>query len=434
MDKEKPYKKTMYKQFVFLSLTIIALVGLIFNKNLYLIWGVLLGISFAGIVYSLIKVNKGAKFIASIIAFIIGISFSFLSSSVSKNNIAQGNFELSDQIFSTSTSFTNSSSKIRFLDQNIINYNYNVSPEAPKNENMDLTIEKTNKALEGITDSSKNIKSFRVLEVYSPSTIEIEHVGLVQLLGVQNPDFNPKTSCLQDTAYEKLNEILVGRSVYLEFDSSAKFDKNGRVLAYVYLQSNYFVNLKLIEEGLAYNLDESISNHYKYTEFKNVETEARLIPSGVWVNNVCGNDNVSSSGISSVSSSSRSSITQQLQPVLSSSKSSVSNPVVNSSSSSISSFSSDSKSSINSVSSSSSNSTSSITISSSSNSSSINSSVSVSSASSISAISRIYGGWVNGVYVCNTNFSDDMDSKTVINFKSLEECLSIAGSNRMSLQ
>jgi modification methylase len=90
----------------------------------------------------------------------------------------------------------------------------------------------------------------RVLQVISPNEIEIEGGQIVRLLGVA-----AKPSSKAD-AVGFLGTLLKGQRVHLKFDK-IKYDRDGRLLAYVYLSNKTFVNGHLLKNGLA-RLDTSI--------------------------------------------------------------------------------------------------------------------------------------------------------------------------------
>jgi DNA modification methylase/endonuclease YncB( thermonuclease family) len=90
----------------------------------------------------------------------------------------------------------------------------------------------------------------RVTRVISPNEIEIEGGQVVRLLGVAI-----KSSSRAD-AIGFLATLLKGQRVQLKFDK-IKYDRDGRLLAYVYLSNKTFVNGHLLKNGLA-QLDTSI--------------------------------------------------------------------------------------------------------------------------------------------------------------------------------
>lgn len=84
----------------------------------------------------------------------------------------------------------------------------------------------------------------RVIRVVSPSEIEIEGGQIVRLLGVTA---KPATKV---NATRFLADMLKGQRVHLKFDK-VKYDREGRLLAYVYLSNKTFVNGHLLKHGLA---------------------------------------------------------------------------------------------------------------------------------------------------------------------------------------
>ena len=74
--------------------------------------------------------------------------------------------------------------------------------------------------------------------------------------------------------------LVEGKRVKLVFDVQ-KYDKYGRLLAYVYLEDGTFVNSRIIEEGYAQVM--TIAPNVNYAEtFLNLERKARGKGSGLW--------------------------------------------------------------------------------------------------------------------------------------------------------
>jgi endonuclease YncB( thermonuclease family) len=289
---------------------LISILGLILFKDLYPLWSGILGLNCAIFTYKLTNLQKSLKIISAILAFIIGISAGFIFGNLSGgvNTITKTGIATNSVIFNQSFSASSKTNQA-ILNNDIVNFDYNIDGETVSK--TDVTIPKTK--LKSLFDqignqkSTKNFKTFRVLNVFSPTLIELDELGYVQLLGVNSPSSNPNTTCLTDLALDTLKNILIGRNVYLEFDDANFIDANGRILSYVYLESDYFINLNLLQDGLVYNLDESWLSHKRQSQFSNIEKEAKLIPSGIWVDNVCSISSKSSSS-SRISSSSRTSL------------------------------------------------------------------------------------------------------------------------------
>lgn len=112
----------------------------------------------------------------------------------------------------------------------------------------------------------------------------------VRLIGIDTPEVvDPRkpVQCFGIEASNKAKEILNGRSVILESDSTqGERDKYGRLLRYVFLDKENF-NKIMISEGFAHEYTYK-DNQYKYrNEFINSEKEARENKRGLWADNAC---------------------------------------------------------------------------------------------------------------------------------------------------
>jgi micrococcal nuclease len=105
----------------------------------------------------------------------------------------------------------------------------------------------------------------------------------IRLLGVDTPETKRPEAPVEPwgpQAHEFTRTRVEGRMVRLEFDKE-RYDKYGRVLAYVYLD-DWFLNEELIRAGMG----RAITNH-PYSEamkrrFRAAEREAREKRRGIW--------------------------------------------------------------------------------------------------------------------------------------------------------
>jgi micrococcal nuclease len=133
----------------------------------------------------------------------------------------------------------------------------------------------------------------RVIKVIDGDTISVEISGkeeTVRLIGINTPEtVDPRkpVECFGKEASKKANEILTGKSVRLESDSSAgETDKYNRLLRYIFLEDGTGFNKMIISEGFAYEYTYDLP--YKYqAEFKKAEQEARDLKKGLWADGVC---------------------------------------------------------------------------------------------------------------------------------------------------
>lgn len=162
---------------------------------------------------------------------------------------------------------------------------------------------------------------FRVSKVIDGDTIVIESMSrdsqqkdsqqktTIRLIGMNTPetvDPRRKVECFGKEASAKAKEILLGKTVRLEYDDTQDIlDKYGRRLAYVFVQdessvakqvsntdSEIFFNAYMIEQGYAYEY--TYSKPYKYQkDFKDAQKRAEAERRGLWSTETCdGKKNV----------------------------------------------------------------------------------------------------------------------------------------------
>lgn len=144
------------------------------------------------------------------------------------------------------------------------------------------------------TLGDSSVKTFHVDTVIDGDTIKVIIDGqkeTVRLLGIDTPEIvDPRKTvqCFGKQASEKTKELLRGKSVILEADSTqGNQDKYGRLLRYVYLEDGTFMNDLLIREGYAHEYTYQ-SKPYKYQEqFRDAEKEAREQKRGLWADDAC---------------------------------------------------------------------------------------------------------------------------------------------------
>jgi len=131
-----------------------------------------------------------------------------------------------------------------------------------------------------------------VTRVVDGDTVIINSGEKVRLIGLNTPEtVDPRKSveCFGEEASDEAKKILTGQSVQLETDPSQdKYDKYGRLLAYVFLSDGTNFNRQMIENGYGYEYTYHLP--YKYQkEFKQAEKEAREKKKGLWADGVCKN-------------------------------------------------------------------------------------------------------------------------------------------------
>jgi micrococcal nuclease len=127
-------------------------------------------------------------------------------------------------------------------------------------------------------------------------TLQLESGERVRLIGIDTPEVHESNKLSRDSrrtqqdkntikklgrrAWEFTRNLVEGKRVSLEFDVE-KYDRYGRLLAYVYLKDGTFVNAEIVKQGYASLL--TIPPNVKYADlFLQLYQEARLNKRGLW--------------------------------------------------------------------------------------------------------------------------------------------------------
>jgi micrococcal nuclease len=134
---------------------------------------------------------------------------------------------------------------------------------------------------------------YLVSRVVDGDTIEVTKGGVkekVRLLGINTPetvDPRKKVECFGKEASAELKQLLTGKQVKLVTDDTqTKYDKYGRLLAYVYRDDGLFLNKHMIEEGYAYEYTYTVPYIFQ-KEFKEAQKQAEIKGRGLWKVGVC---------------------------------------------------------------------------------------------------------------------------------------------------
>ena len=100
--------------------------------------------------------------------------------------------------------------------------------------------------------------------VIAPNMMELNNDMIVRLIGIGTK------AGKEPEAMKWLWDKLKGQSVYLKFDQ-AKYDENSRLLSYLYLKNNTFINLHFLRSNLV-QLDETFPFRYHEKFRENIRT------------------------------------------------------------------------------------------------------------------------------------------------------------------
>lgn len=126
---------------------------------------------------------------------------------------------------------------------------------------------------------------YEVKWVDDGDTIILEDGRKIRYIGINAPEIDHKDNKAEPYAYKakQFNKNLVYlKKVRLEFDSE-KYDKYGRVLAYVFLSDGTFVNNEIIDKGFAYCLPIPPNLMYEKLFLKS-QQNAMSLKTGIWQN------------------------------------------------------------------------------------------------------------------------------------------------------
>ncbi len=121
-----------------------------------------------------------------------------------------------------------------------------------------------------------------VIHVTDGDTVILKDGRSVRYLGIDAPEIDHEERVAQPFGYEALENnkhMVFNRQVCLVFDLD-RYDRYGRTLAYVFLQDGTFVNLAMLESGLAYFLTQG--NNVKYDAML-LDAQQRAISAGAGI-------------------------------------------------------------------------------------------------------------------------------------------------------
>lgn len=154
-------------------------------------------------------------------------------------------------------------------------------------ENTEETAQKTTSPEEKIEKIKNNINFTkpllkRVHKVVNGDTFIISEDFKVRLLGVKTPKVawnDGKNEYYSRKSLSFTNRLIMGKRVKLKFDKE-KIDKNGNIMAYVYLPDGKFLNAEILKQGFG-KLDNEFECIY-FKQFTDYENEAKSRNIGIW--------------------------------------------------------------------------------------------------------------------------------------------------------
>lgn len=160
----------------------------------------------------------------------------------------------------------------------------------PKDSIEDVVDSVLETTAEATTSSVGEVST--VTKIVDGDTFKVSQNGkevTVRVLGIDTPEteFSPAgAECFGDEATIKAKELLTGTSVVLRTDTTqGDFDKYGRLLAYVEVNSTFDFGERMISEGFAkeYTYNKAYENQ---TVYKSLENQAKQFKKGLW--SMCG--------------------------------------------------------------------------------------------------------------------------------------------------
>jgi micrococcal nuclease len=138
-------------------------------------------------------------------------------------------------------------------------------------------------ALTALSEAALASSLFRVRRVSDGDTIVLADGRRVRYIGINAPEVAKADGPAERFGPEAraFNQALVHeKEVRLAFDRE-KYDQYGRVLAYVFLKDNTFVNAELVKSGCAYCLSQSPNTKYD-SLLLSLQQEAMAKRVGMW--------------------------------------------------------------------------------------------------------------------------------------------------------
>lgn len=134
-------------------------------------------------------------------------------------------------------------------------------------------------------------KTFTVVKVVDGDTIDIDiddsntNYTRIQLWGIDTPETkNQDTGVMYfgPEAAEFTTKLVLNKQICVYLDATRTRGNYGRLLAYVQLPDDGFLNEVLLAEGFAYAYADLRFRHSLYQKYKQLESSARRQQKGLW--------------------------------------------------------------------------------------------------------------------------------------------------------
>lgn len=166
-------------------------------------------------------------------------------------------------------------------------------------QKSDTKVENNNNDNETKKEENKFNGVYEVERVVDGDTLILKMNGQsqrIRLVGINTPEsmaVNGRVvECFGQEAKSEAKKVLEEKKVFFEIQESNYYDKNGRMLGFVFLQSGngkYDINFseQMIENGFGYEYTYK-GEWYKYQkEYKNAQKSAEENKNGLWASGVC---------------------------------------------------------------------------------------------------------------------------------------------------
>jgi len=137
----------------------------------------------------------------------------------------------------------------------------------------------------GITEESPAQTRHTVRWVNDGDTIVLTTGKRVRYIGLNTPEIDHADQKAQPHGYQARSfnkDLVLSKRIRLEYDVE-RFDRYGRLLAYVFLEDGSFLNSRLLQEGMAFYLHHPPNVKYEHSLLK-AQQEAMELKKGLWRN------------------------------------------------------------------------------------------------------------------------------------------------------